>query len=58
MSLALEEPKSKDDVRVVNGINLAIEPIVVQFVEHVTLDVRDTPNGKGLVMRNAPGGAC
>lgn len=57
IGLSLAEPGLEDIVEMVNGIRVAVENRVAPQAQHVTLDVRNTPSGSGLVMLGS-GGCC
>lgn len=58
MGLALDEPEENDVVETINEIKVAIDSMVVQFTENLTLDRQDTPDGAGLVMLGNESNCC
>ena len=58
LGLALDEPEEKDIVETINGIKVAIDSMVVQETENLTLDRQDSPEGAGLVMLGNESNCC
>lgn len=50
MGLALEEPSTNDVVETINGIQVAIEKVIYENSDAITLDYQETASGAGLVM--------
>jgi Fe-S cluster assembly iron-binding protein IscA len=50
MGLALEEPSANDVVETINGIQVAIEKVIFENSDAITLDYQQTASGAGLVM--------
>nr|WP_179298748.1 hypothetical protein [Evansella halocellulosilytica] len=48
--MALDEPAEDDIVEDINGIKVAFDKMIFSHTQDLTLDVRETPEGKGLMM--------
>ncbi|MDG5472774.1 adhesin [Jeotgalibacillus sp. ET6] len=58
LGLALDAPEENDIIQNVNSISVAIDPQVLILAENITLDVQDTPEGRGIVMTGLPESDC
>ncbi|MED4355104.1 hypothetical protein P9265_22890 [Schinkia azotoformans] len=56
--MALDEPEETDLVETINGIKVAIDSMVIQATENLTLDRQDSPEGAGLVMLGNESNCC
>ena len=56
--LSLDETKEEDEVRVVNGINVALGPEEQGYLTPTKIDFRKSFWGKGLTVEPIHGGAC
>lgn len=50
LGISLHSPEENDVIQAVNTISVAIDPHVLILAEDITLDVQDTPQGRGIVM--------
>ncbi|MRH43553.1 hypothetical protein GH741_12770 [Aquibacillus halophilus] len=48
--MALDEPHADDELKEINGINVAIDPIIKDQTEGVILNVKESNGEKGLVL--------
>ncbi|TFD99732.1 adhesin [Jeotgalibacillus salarius] len=58
LGIALDQPEENDVIQTVNGIKVAIDPQILFITEDITLDVQDTPEGRGIVMSGMPESDC
>ncbi|MGD7044619.1 HesB-like (seleno)protein [Jeotgalibacillus proteolyticus] len=58
LGLALDTPEENDIIQNINSISVAIDPQVLILAENITLDVQDTPEGRGIVMTGLPQSDC
>ncbi|TDL33050.1 adhesin [Jeotgalibacillus sp. S-D1] len=58
LGLALDSPEENDVMQTVNTISVAIDPQILILAENITLDVQDTPQGRGIVMMGLPDSDC
>lgn len=61
MGMALDEPKKKDILRNINGIEVAIEHHILSHTHNLTLDLQETPSGPNLVIiggKSSHNGCC
>ena len=50
VGLSLDEPKDTDIIQDINGVRVALDQDVKDFVEELTLDNDETPNGSKFVL--------
>lgn len=55
--MALDEPKENEQPVQVNGIDVLIADFVKPFIDGITLDYINKPNGEGFIVTGA-GGTC
>lgn len=58
LGIALDQPEENDVIQNVNEISVAIDPQILILAENITLDVQDTPQGRGIVMMGLPESDC
>ncbi|MDG5788006.1 hypothetical protein QA612_10945 [Evansella sp. AB-P1] len=51
MGLALEEPESADTIVEVNGVRVAIDPVIKSQTEMMTIDYEERNGKGGLLMK-------
>ncbi|UCZ54411.1 hypothetical protein LGQ02_06515 [Bacillus shivajii] len=56
--MALDEPTEDDIVEEINGIKVAFEKAIHAQTQGLALDVRETPEGKGLMMTGNESDCC
>ncbi|MDZ5711110.1 adhesin [Jeotgalibacillus haloalkalitolerans] len=54
IGLSFHVPEENDVIQTINGIKVAIDPQILFVAEELTLDVQDTPEGRGIVMTGGP----
>lgn len=57
VGLSLDPPQESDEIQIINGIQVALDPEIKLVVAEVTLDKQDSPEGSGFVLIGA-GGCC
>ncbi|WP_227394585.1 iron-sulfur cluster assembly accessory protein [Jeotgalibacillus aurantiacus] len=50
LGLGIDPPEENDIVWEINSIKVAIDPQILFVAENITLDVQDTPDGRGVVI--------
>jgi HesB-like selenoprotein len=56
--LSLDEPQDTDVVNVINDVEVAVDPQVVELVSELTLDFQQDEQGEGLVISSGGSSSC
>lgn len=56
--MALAEPSQKDIIQEINGLQVAIDRPIKDYVEHAVLDFQSTMFGQGLILKGAHQSSC
>ncbi|MBM7580277.1 iron-sulfur cluster assembly accessory protein [Jeotgalibacillus terrae] len=54
IGLSFDVPEDNDVIQTINSIKVAIDPQILFVAEELTLDVQDTPEGRGIVITGGP----
>lgn len=58
IEMALAEPSQKDIIQEINGLQVAIDRPIKDYVEHAVLDFQSTMFGQGLILKGAHQSSC
>jgi Fe-S cluster assembly iron-binding protein IscA len=50
LGFSLDMPHAHDAIQTINEIKVAIDPRILFLTEDLTIDVQDTPQGRGIVI--------
>lgn len=56
--LSLEKPQENDVVNVINEVEVAADPKVIELISSITLDVDQDEQGAGLVISGGSSSCC
>ncbi|MBU9713358.1 hypothetical protein [Evansella tamaricis] len=58
MGLSLDETAEDDIIEVINGISVAFDPMIHSHTKELTLELKVTPEGKGLMITGNESDCC